>query len=87
MPGVVKELVAKTLACVGTRDEAGHVDQLYRDEPVAVDADRVYRIVPNPKLAADAFYSRIGDAHVRLDRCKSVIGCRHCKLCCCVKEC
>src|SRR5438876_9127960 len=56
-----------------SRHKARAVDQLYRNEPLAIYTPRVLRLVLNPQFSTDARSPEIGDSTIRLDRRERII--------------
>ena len=71
---IVEELVPETPTGRGARHKTRAVDQLYRNEPLAIDTPRVPRLVLNPQFSTDARSPEIGDSTIRLDSRERVIG-------------
>ncbi len=61
MPQVVEELVAQSLALVGTRDEPGNVEQLDRDATPPVDAGAVVGLASIGEIASVCRRNQFGD--------------------------
>src|SRR5438876_12214984 len=57
-----------------SRHKARAVDQLYRNEPLAIYTPRVLRLVLNPQFSTDARSPEIGDSTIRLDRRERIIS-------------
>src|SRR5206468_11068803 len=62
---IVEELVPETPTGRGARHKTRAVDQLYRNEPLAIDTPRVPRLVLNPQFSTDARSPEIGDSTIR----------------------
>src|ERR671921_1952972 len=86
LPCVIKELVAKSLACMCPWHKACYVHQLDRNEPVAVYAYRMDRVILHTKLSTDTFCSSVTYTYIGLDCCKWIICHRNRKVSGCIKE-
>src|ERR1051325_4710282 len=71
---IIQKLIPKTPARVSSWYKTSYIKQFYRNEPIAVDTDRMNRIILNSEFLTYTFHPCIGYPKICINGCKRIIG-------------